>query len=41
MDEAFKDADIIYAKSWGAMVTTADQDRRQEDPGYLQELDHR
>jgi N-acetylornithine carbamoyltransferase len=25
MDEAFKDADIIYAKSWGAMVHTADE----------------
>ena len=26
MDEAFKDADIIYAKSWGAMVHTPDPD---------------
>ncbi len=26
MDEAFKDADIVYAKSWGPMVTTADPD---------------
>jgi N-acetylornithine carbamoyltransferase len=25
MDAAFKDADIIYAKSWGAMVHTADE----------------
>ena len=25
MDEAFKNADIIYAKSWGAMVHTADE----------------
>ncbi len=24
MDEAFKDADVIYAKSWGAMVHTPD-----------------
>lgn len=24
MDEAFKGADIIYAKSWGAMITTPD-----------------
>jgi N-acetylornithine carbamoyltransferase len=24
MEEAFKDADIIYAKSWGALVHTAD-----------------
>jgi len=26
MDEAFKDADIVYAKSWGPMITTADPD---------------
>ena len=25
MDEAFKDADIVYAKSWGAMVHTPDE----------------
>ncbi len=24
MEEAFKDADIVYAKSWGPLVTTAD-----------------
>jgi len=24
MDEAFKDADIVYAKSWGPMMTTVD-----------------
>ena len=24
MDEAFRDADIVYAKSWGPMITTAD-----------------
>jgi ornithine carbamoyltransferase len=24
MDEAFKDADIVYAKSWGPLLTTAD-----------------
>lgn len=24
MDKAFKDADIVYAKSWGAMLTTTD-----------------
>jgi N-acetylornithine carbamoyltransferase len=24
MEKAFKDADIIYAKSWGAMLTTTD-----------------
>src|SRR5512142_3274990 len=25
MDKAFKDADVIYAKSWGAMVETTDE----------------
>jgi N-acetylornithine carbamoyltransferase len=25
MDEAFRDADVIYAKSWGAMVHTTDE----------------
>jgi ornithine carbamoyltransferase len=26
MEEAFKDADIVYAKSWGPLVTTSDPD---------------
>jgi N-acetylornithine carbamoyltransferase len=26
MDEAFKDADILYAKSWGPLLTTTDPD---------------
>jgi ornithine carbamoyltransferase len=26
MDEAFEDADIVYAKSWGPMLTTTDPD---------------
>jgi ornithine carbamoyltransferase len=26
MEKAFKDADIVYAKSWGAMMTTTDQE---------------
>jgi ornithine carbamoyltransferase len=26
MDEAFADADVIYAKSWGPMLTTTDPD---------------
>ena len=30
MDEAFKDADIIYAKSWGAMVHTPDEEEGAE-----------
>jgi ornithine carbamoyltransferase len=27
MEEAFKGADIVYAKSWGAMLTTTDQEQ--------------
>jgi ornithine carbamoyltransferase len=30
MDEAFKDADIVYAKSWGPLVTTTDVDKGKE-----------
>ncbi len=30
MDAAFKDADIIYAKSWGAMVETTDEKKGAE-----------
>jgi N-acetylornithine carbamoyltransferase len=30
MDEAFKDADIVYAKSWGAMCTTTDEKQGAE-----------
>jgi ornithine carbamoyltransferase len=26
MEEAFKDADVIYAKSWGPLLTTNDPD---------------
>jgi N-acetylornithine carbamoyltransferase len=26
MDEAFKDADIVYAKSWGPLMTTSDSE---------------
>ncbi len=26
MDEAFEDADIVYPKSWGALLTTSDKD---------------
>jgi N-acetylornithine carbamoyltransferase len=26
MDEAFKDADIVYPKSWGALLTTTDNE---------------
>jgi len=30
MDEAFKNADIVYAKSWGAMVHTPDEKQGAE-----------
>jgi ornithine carbamoyltransferase len=30
MDKAFKDADIIYAKSWGPLVTTTDKKEGEE-----------
>jgi ornithine carbamoyltransferase len=30
MDEAFKDADIVYAKSWGPMLTTTDPDEGKQ-----------
>ena len=30
MDEAFRDADVIYAKSWGAMVHTQDEKQGAE-----------
>ncbi len=30
MDKAFKDADVIYAKSWGAMVHTSDEKQGAE-----------
>jgi ornithine carbamoyltransferase len=26
MEDGFKDADIVYAKSWGPLLTTRDQD---------------
>ncbi len=41
MDAAFKDADIVYAKSWGAMVHTPDADEGAEDHQEVLELDHR
>ncbi len=41
MDIAFKDADVIYAKSWGPLAHHDRQDRRQAAPGLVQELDHR
>ena len=41
MEAAFKDADIIYAKSWGAMVHTPDPDAGRRDHQEVQPLDHR
>ena len=29
MEKAFKDADVVYAKSWGAMMTTEDANEGQ------------
>jgi N-acetylornithine carbamoyltransferase len=37
MEAAFKDADIVYAKSWGAMVHTKDAD---EGAQILQKHEH-
>ena len=42
MDEAFKDADIVYAKSWGADGAHADAEEGAKIiKKYVQELDHR
>jgi ornithine carbamoyltransferase len=30
MEEAFKDADVVYAKSWGPLMTTQDPDKGKE-----------
>jgi ornithine carbamoyltransferase len=30
MEEAFKDADVVYAKSWGPLLTTTDPDKGKE-----------
>jgi ornithine carbamoyltransferase len=37
MEAAFKDADIIYAKSWGAMVTTPDA---EEGARIIKQYEH-
>jgi len=37
MEEAFKDADIVYAKSWGAMLTTQDA---EEGAQIIKEYEH-
>lgn len=35
MEEAFKDADVVYAKSWGPLLTTTDADKgKQIQDGY-------
>ena len=33
MEEACQDADIIYAKSWGPLLTTHDPEEGKRDPG--------
>ncbi len=40
MDKAFKDADIVYAKSWGAMLTTTDQEEGARDHQEVRVVDH-
>ena len=40
MDEACQDADIIYAKSWGPMMTTTDATYGKELQDQLRRLDH-
>jgi ornithine carbamoyltransferase len=30
MEQGFKDADVVYAKSWGPLLTTTDQDKGKE-----------
>ncbi len=30
MEEAFKDADVVYAKSWGPLLTTTDSEKGKE-----------
>jgi len=37
MDEAFRDADVIYAKSWGALVHTSDP---EQGAGIIQKYTH-
>ena len=41
MEQAFKDADIVYAKSWGAMVHTPDEKEGAEIIQKYSQLDHR
>ena len=37
MDEAFKDADIVYPKSWGPLVYTEDVAESAQDHQQVQE----
>ena len=41
MEDGFKDADIVYAKSWGADGAPPRRRRRREDHQEVRELDHR
>ena len=41
MEDGFKDADIVYAKSWGPLLTTADKVEGKKTARFLQGLDHR
>ena len=40
MTEACKDADVIYAKSWGPLLTTNDKAEGKKIQDMLQGLDH-
>ena len=40
-DAGFKDADIVYPKSWGCWLTTEDKDESREDRQEVHRLDHR
>ncbi len=41
MEEGFKDADIVYAKSWGPLVTTDKPDEITKITQKYEKLDHR
>ncbi len=41
MEKAFKDADIVYAKSWGAMLTTTDAEEGAKIIKKYEFMDHR
>ena len=40
-DEGIRGADVVYAKSWGALLTTTDEDGGRRDRRQVHGLDHR